>query len=78
MRLCIHEDIWLEDPLLEDDQALLKSLCVLSTKWEIKAQKIDLSPIDMEDVLDVIAYYTGGNIALQRYDSGRYTLSFYF
>ena len=77
MRICIDQDIWLEDPLTEDDKEILKSLCVQHTDTEIKAQKVDLDQADMEDLLDLIEYYMESLISLRRYEWGRYTLDFY-
>lgn len=74
--ICIDYDQHLELPLGEEEMEWLDSMGIKHNTTIIYAQKICIDYEKMEDFLQIIEDFKGGGIILQRYDYGRYTLTY--
>lgn len=74
--ICIDYDQHLKIPLDIEEMEWLDSMGIKYNTTTIYAQKICISNESLEDFLQLLEDLKGGGIILQRYDYGRYTLTY--
>lgn len=76
MRVCIDYSIVLKNPMPAELLDVLRNDYGIRCRVkEIPSQKIDLPEHLMEDALDIISSFKSETVILERYETGRYTLT---
>ena len=76
MIICIDYDQHLKLPLDEEEMEFLSDMGIKHNSTTIYAQKVCITPDCTEEFLDILETTKGSGIILQRYDYGRYTLTY--